>query len=108
MGNFIKEKETHMTELLFLISSEKTGTILEPLARACNRNGTSWFCFITGEGVKQLKNPELLKLLPNAERVIACEHSWHKFFGSTECPAELGSQTSNSEMITQTKRVISL
>jgi hypothetical protein len=97
-----------MTELLFLISSAKTGVVLEPLARACKRNGTSWCCFITGEGVKQLKNPELLELLPNAERAIACEHSWHEFFGSSECPAELGSQTSNSEMMTETKRVISL
>ena len=66
-----------MTELLFLISSAKTVAVLEPLARACKRNGTSWCCFITGEGVKQLKNPELLKLLPNAERAIACEYSWH-------------------------------
>ena len=97
-----------MTELLFIISSVKTVTVMEPLARACKRNGTSWCCFITGEGVKQLKNPELLKLLPNSERAIACEYSWHKYFGSSECPAELGSQTSNSEMITETKRVISL
>ena len=97
-----------MTELLFLVSSAKTGAVLEPLARACKRNGTSWCCFITGEGVKQLKNPELLKLLPNAERAIACEYSWHMYFGSSECPVELGSQTSNSEMITETKRVISL
>ena len=97
-----------MNELLFLISSAKTGAVLEPLARACIRNGTSWFCFITGEGVKQLKNPELLKLLPNAERAIACEHSWNEFFGSSECPVELGSQASNSEMMIETKRVISL
>jgi hypothetical protein len=97
-----------MTELLFLISSAKTVAVLEPLALACKRNGTSWCCFITGKGVKQLENPELLKLLPNAERAIACEHSWRKFFGSSECPAELGSQTSNSKMITETKRVISL
>ena len=97
-----------MTELLFLVSSAKTGAVLEPLAGACKRNGTSWCCFITGEGVKQLKSPELLKLLPNAERAIACEYSWNKYFGSSECPAELGSQTSNSEMMTETKRVISL
>ena len=97
-----------MTELLFLVSSAKTGAVLEPLARACGRNGISWCCFITGEGVKQLKNPELLKLLPNAKRAVACEYSWHIYFGSSECPAELGSQTSNSEMITETKRVISL
>ncbi len=97
-----------MTELLFLVASEKTGAVLEPLASACGRNGTSWCCFITGEGVKQLKNTELLKLLPNAERVIACEHSWHEFFGSLECPVELGSQTTNSEMMIETKRVISL
>ena len=97
-----------MTELLFLISSSKTLAVLEPLARACKRNGTSWCCFITGEGVKQLKNPELLKLLPNAERAIACAYSWHLYFGSSECPTELGSQTSNSEMITETKRLISL
>ena len=97
-----------MTELLFLVSSAKTGAFFQPLARACKRKSTSWCCFITGEGVKQLKNPELLKLLPNAERAIACEYSWHMYFGSSECPAELGSQTSNSEMMTETKRVISL
>ena len=97
-----------MTELLFIVSSAKTGTVLEPLARACKRNVTSWCCFITGEGVKQLKNPGLLKLLHNAERAIACEYSWHKYYGSSGCPVELGSQTSNSEMMTETKRVISL
>ena len=97
-----------MTELLFLVSSAKTGAVLEPLVRACKRNGTSWCCFITGEGVKQLKNPSILKLLPNAERAIACEHSWQIFFGSLECPTELGSQTSHSEMMTKTKRIISL
>ena len=97
-----------MTELFFFVSSAKTGAVLEPLVRACKRKGTSWCCFITGEGVKQLKNPRLIKLLSNAEKVIACEHSWHMFFGTTECPAELGSQTSNSEMMTETKRVISL
>ena len=97
-----------MTELLFIVSSSKTVTVLEPLTRACKRKGISWCCFITGEGVKQLKNPELLKLLPNAERAIACEYSWHMYFGSSECPAELGGQTSNSEMMTETKRVISL
>ena len=97
-----------MTELHFLVSSAKTGAVLQPLARACIRKGTAWCCFITGEGVKQLKDPEMLKLLPSAERAIVCEHSWHEFFGSLECPVELGSQTSNSEMMTETKRVISL
>ena len=97
-----------MTELLILVSSAKTGAVLVPLARACKRNGTSWCCSITGQGVKQLKNPRILELLPNADRAIACEYSWHMFFGSSECPAELGSQTSNSEMMTDTKRVLSL
>ena len=97
-----------MTELLFIISSSKTGDVLKPLARACVRKGTSWCCFITGEGVKQLHDPELLKLFTSAKTTIACEHSWHEFFASLECPVELGSQTSNSEMMTETKRVISL
>ena len=100
--------KTQMTELLFIVSSATTGAVLVPMASACGRNGTSWCCFVTGEGVKQLKDAELLKQLPNAERVIACEHSWHEFFGSSECPVELGSQTSNSEMMTETQRVISL
>ena len=97
-----------MTELLFIVSSAKTGAVLEPLISACKRKGTSWCCFITGEGVKQLKNPGLLQLFPNAERVTACEHSWHMYFGSLKCSVELGSQNSSSEMMTETKRVISL
>jgi hypothetical protein len=97
-----------MTELLFLVSSAKTGDVLKPLVRACERKGISWCCFITGEGVKQLQDPELLKLFPRAAIAIACEHSWHEFFASLECPVELGSQTSNSQMMTETKRVISL
>ena len=97
-----------MTELFFLVSSAKSAAVLEPLARACQRNGTSWCCFFTGEGVQQLKSPNLVKLLHTAKRTVACEYSWHEFMGSKESPIELGSQTTNSELMTESERVISL
>ena len=64
-----------MTELFFLVSSAKSAAVLEPLARVCQRNGTSWCCFFTGEGVQQLKSPNLVKLLHTAKRIAACEYS---------------------------------
>ncbi|MBC8258257.1 MAG: hypothetical protein H8E38_04520 [SAR324 cluster bacterium] len=97
-----------MTEILFHISSEKTGAVFAPLARACQRNKTSWACFFTGEGVKQLNDIDLVQLLSGAERAVACEHAWHENMGEKKCPLELGSQTNNSEMMTETTRVISL
>ena len=97
-----------MTELFFLVSSAKSAAVLAPLARACQRNGTSWCCFFTGEGVQQSKSQNLVKLLHTAKRTVACEYSWHEFMGSKESPIELGSQTTNSELMTESKRVISL
>ena len=79
-----------MTELFFLVSSAKSAAVLEPLARACQRNGTSRCCFFTGEGVQKLKSPNLVKLLHTAQRTVACEYSWHEFMGSKESPNELG------------------
>jgi hypothetical protein len=100
--------ETIVTELLFLISSAKSGSVLVPLARACKRKKTSWSCFFTGEGVQQLKDPDLVKLLASANRAVACEYAWQEILGPNKCPIELGSQTTNSELMTETKRVISL
>lgn len=97
-----------MTELFFIVSLNKSLPILKPMARACNRNGISWCCFFTGEGVKQLEDVDLVEVLANSKRAIVCEHSWNEFMGSIECPLELGSQTSNSEIITEAKKVISL
>ena len=97
-----------MTELFFLVSSAKSAAVLEPLARACQRNGTSWCCFFTGEGVQQLKSPNLVKLLHTAKRIVARQYSRHEFMGSKESPIELGSQNTNRDLITDSERVISL
>ena len=79
-----------MTELFFLVSSAKSAAVREPLARACQWNGTSWCCFFTEKGVQQLKSPNLVKLLNTTKRTVVCEYSWHEFMGSKEGPNELG------------------
>jgi hypothetical protein len=63
---------------------------------------------LPGKGIQQLKDPDLVKLLASANRAVACEYAWQEILGPNKCPIELGSQTTNSELMTETKRVISL
>ena len=41
-------------------------------------------------------------------RAVVCEESWHRFCGKASCPVELGSQTVNSALMGEAKKVVSL
>ena len=95
-------------EILFHVSTPEGARVLLPLAGACMRARRSFACFFTHDGVLGLKHEALLYALAAAARVVACEHSWHRFCEGSACPVELGSQTANSALIGEAGRVVSL
>lgn len=96
-----------MMDVMILVSTRDSGTILNGLAGALSRAGAAWGCFLTNDGVELLNDAEIVEALAASTWVNACEHSWHRF-GTGDCPVELGSQTQNSMMIGDAKRVISI
>ena len=54
-----------------------------------------------------LLDAELQAALADA-RAVVCEESWHRFCGDAACPVELGSQTVNSALMGEAKKVVSL
>lgn len=95
-------------KILFVISNPKTADILLGLSNACARAKQQYSCFFTGDGVKLLENNEVLSAIGSADRKVACEHSWEKYFSTQELPIEQGSQTDHSAMISMVDRVVSL
>lgn len=95
-------------KILFVISNPKTTDILLGLSHACSRAKQQYSCFFTGDGVKILENNEVITAIETAERNVACEHSWEKYFSTQELPIEKGSQTDHSAMISMVDRVVSL
>lgn len=95
-------------KLLIVVSTEQGGRLLAPLARACSRNRVKWGCFFTNDGVKHLGDPELASLLGNASQKVACDHSWVRFMGRSDCPVELGSQTNHSAMVSAAEKILTL
>ena len=95
-------------QLLFEVTSEGAADVLLQLARACDRIDVSWGCFFTGDGVLNLSSDDVSQALKTAVTAKTCEHSWQQHMGERTCPVELGSQTSNSSMVGDADRVISL
>ncbi len=95
-------------EMLFVISTDRGGRILAPLAHACIRKGIAWGCFFTNDGVRLLADSGIKNLMDMANQAIACEHSWQRFMVEKHCPVELGSQTNHSAMLARAVRVITL
>lgn len=93
-------------DILFHVATEAGARFLPPLARACRRRGNSFAAFFTHAGVRGL-DAALLAALENA-RAVACEESWHRFRGEASCPIELGSQTTNSALMGEARKVVSL
>jgi hypothetical protein len=93
---------------VFLVSTAEGGKFLLPLVQSCRRAGCTFGAFFTHEGVLGLKDPALNRALEHAARSVACEESWHRFCGEALCPAERGSQTVNSAMMGEARRVVSL
>jgi len=94
-------------DILFHVATEGGARLLAPLARACRRGGHPFAAFFTHEGVRGLADPDLRAGLGDA-RAVVCEESWHRFRGGEPCPVELGSQTVNSALAGESRRVVSL
>ena len=97
-------------DILFHVATEAGAQVLLPLAQACRRGGHAFGAFFTHEGVRGLLNADLQAALRGscAARVVVCEESWHRFCGEAACPVELGSQTVNSALMGEAKKVVSL
>lgn len=95
-------------DILFHVSTAAGGRVLYPLLLAARRAGCSSGAFFTHEGVLGLKDADLAAQLAHAERAVVCEESWHKFCPDLHCPVETGSQTSNSALMGEAKKVVSL
>ena len=94
-------------DILFHVTTEGGAQILLPLARACRRRGHAFGAFFTHEGVRGLRDAQLQASLEGS-RAVVCEESWHRFCNGLTCPVELGSQTVNSALMGEAKKVVSL
>lgn len=99
---------TSTVDLLFHVSSPKANNILRGLTEATNRSGCRWSIFLTDQAVKLVLEPWFAAATTNSERVVVCAASWEQFTDSPSCPVESGSQTTNSEMVGNATRVVSL
>ncbi|MBZ0097060.1 MAG: hypothetical protein K8H75_17040 [Sulfuricella sp.] len=95
-------------DILFHVSTAGGGHFLLPLAQSCKRVGCTFGAFFTHEGVLGLKDAALQAALESATQSVVCEESWHRFCGELPCPVEQGSQTANSAMMGDARRVVSL
>lgn len=95
-------------DILFHVSTADGGRFLLPLAQSCRRVGCAFGAFFTHEGVLGLKDAGLQAALESATQAVVCEESWHRYCGDTACPVEQGSQTVNSAMMGNARRVVSL
>ncbi|HNQ58063.1 MAG: hypothetical protein DPW12_00940 [Rhodocyclaceae bacterium] len=97
-------------DILFHVTTEGGAQLLAPLARACRRGGHAFGAFFTHEGVRGLRDAGLQAALAEARaaRVVVCEESWHRFCADAACPVELGSQTVNSALMGEARKVVSL
>ena len=95
-------------DLLFIVSTPDAPRVLLPLAAACKRRGARWGCFFTNDGVESLRDEQVVRAMSCADTAVACEHSWERFMGEAACPVNLGSQTNNSALVGEARKVISL
>lgn len=78
------------------------------LGRALGREGATWSCFLTNDGVKAVEDPGFKAAAGSAARIVVCEHSWDQHMAGKDCPVERGSQTVNSALMAEAARVVSL
>lgn len=95
-------------ELMLHVTSGDAAPLLLPLARACGRAGVAWGCFFTNDGVRVLADTAVVAALATAEKAMVCEHSWQHHMGAAAAPVALASQTANSAMMAEARRVVSL
>lgn len=95
-------------DVLLHITTPGAARIAAPLARAFTAKGATWGCFLTNDGVRSLDDRAFAPALAQAARVAVCEHSWDLHMPGRECPVERGSQTINSALMAEARRVVSL
>lgn len=95
-------------DVLLHITTPDAGRLAAPLARAFAAKGASWGCFLTNDGVRSLEDGDFAAELAKAERIAVCEHSWDLHMQGRACPVERGSQTINSALMAEARRVVSL
>lgn len=95
-------------DVLLHITNPDAAAMAASLGSALSREGASWGCFLTDDGVKALDHAGFLKAAGSAGRVAVCEHSWDQFMAGRDCPVEIASQTINSLMMGEAARVVSL
>ncbi|GIX27422.1 MAG: hypothetical protein KatS3mg123_1303 [Burkholderiales bacterium] len=94
--------------MLFHVSHRGAGRYLFPLvAAARRRGGATVACFFTFDGVLVAADPRLKEVLGEG-RAVACDESWRRLRPGEPCPVEAGSQTVNSALMAEAKRVVSL
>ncbi len=95
-------------DLMYVVTSSQSASILLPMLQASQRRGVNWGCFFTDDGVEVLRDTDICALMSDAQSAFACELSWDRFESGKRCPISLGSQTNNSAMLGKAKHVISL
>ncbi len=94
-------------DILFHVTTEEGARILLPLAQACRRGGHAFGAFFTHEGVLGLLDTGLQAALIDS-RAVVCEKSWRRFCGDAACPVLLRGQGTNSALMGEAKKVVSL
>lgn len=96
-------------DIHFVVATAPGARLLAPLARACARRGRAFTAFFTHEAVGALRDEALLAALSAAARAVACKESWlHSADGELPPPVQFGSQTQNSVLCKQARRIVSL
>jgi len=95
-------------DVLLHLTTPDAVHIAAPLGRALSRQGATWGCFLTNDGVTVLGDADFLNASGGAARIAVCEHSWDLHMPGRSCPVEKGSQTINSQLMAEASKVISL
>lgn len=97
-----------MTDIHFTIAHPDAARVLVPLARACQRGGTTFTMFFTGGGTETLADASVEAVAGSARDAVVCHDSWLRLIGDGPCPVRFGSQTNNSELTGRASHVVSL
>jgi len=100
--------ETAPMDVLLHIATPGAARIATALARALTAKGARWGCFLTNDGVCALADSAFAAAIKTAGHVAVCEHSWRQHMAGQVCPAEQASQTVNSALMAEARRVVSL
>lgn len=95
-------------DVLLHVTTPGAARLAVPLVRALTAKGATWACFLTNDGVRSLDDADFAAALVTAARAAVCERSWDLHMPGRICPVERGSQTVNSALMAEARRVVSL